>query len=36
MPSGYRPNVGVVLIDRRGLVFGGQRSDQSAPAWQMP
>jgi putative (di)nucleoside polyphosphate hydrolase len=36
VPPGYRPNVGVVLIDCRGLVFGGQRSDQPEPAWQMP
>jgi putative (di)nucleoside polyphosphate hydrolase len=35
----YRPCVGVVLIDARGLVFAGQRVDSppgAAPAWQMP
>lgn len=32
----YRPCVGVMLINRDGLVFGGQRIDTAAPAWQMP
>jgi putative (di)nucleoside polyphosphate hydrolase len=35
----YRPCVGVVLIDARGMVFAGQRIDSPAgasPAWQMP
>jgi putative (di)nucleoside polyphosphate hydrolase len=35
----YRPCVGVVLIDARGMVFAGQRIDSppgAAPAWQMP
>lgn len=32
----YRPCVGVVLIDARGLVFAGQRIDSPASAWQMP
>ena len=32
----YRPCVGVVLIDARGLVFAGQRIDSPSPAWQMP
>jgi putative (di)nucleoside polyphosphate hydrolase len=32
----YRPCVGVVLIDARGLVFAGQRLDSPSPAWQMP
>ncbi|RYI21220.1 MAG: RNA pyrophosphohydrolase [Acetobacteraceae bacterium] len=35
----YRPCVGVVLIDARGLVFADQRIDSppgAAPAWQMP
>jgi putative (di)nucleoside polyphosphate hydrolase len=32
----YRPCVGVVLIDRRGLIFAGQRLDNPSPAWQMP
>ena len=29
----YRPCVGVVLIDARGLVFAGQRLDSPSPAW---
>jgi putative (di)nucleoside polyphosphate hydrolase len=32
----YRPCVGVMLIDARGLVFAGQRIDSPTPAWQMP
>lgn len=32
----YRPCVGVVLIDARGLIFAGQRIDNPTPAWQMP
>jgi len=32
----YRPCVGIVLIDARGLVFAGQRLDNPSPAWQMP
>ncbi len=32
----YRPCVGIVLIDARGLIFAGQRIDNPAPAWQMP
>lgn len=32
----YRPCVGVVLINREGLVFAGQRIDSKIPAWQMP
>ena len=32
----YRPCVGVMLINREGLVFAGQRIDNPAPAWQMP
>jgi putative (di)nucleoside polyphosphate hydrolase len=32
----YRPCVGVMLIDARGLVFVGQRIDSLIPAWQMP
>lgn len=32
----YRPCVGVMLINRAGLIFGGQRIDTDAPAWQMP
>ena len=32
----YRPCVGVMLIDRRGMIFAGRRKDSDAPAWQMP
>jgi putative (di)nucleoside polyphosphate hydrolase len=32
----YRPCVGVMLIDARGLIFAGQRIDSPVPAWQMP
>jgi putative (di)nucleoside polyphosphate hydrolase len=32
----YRPCVGVMLIDQRGLIFAGQRIDSASPAWQMP
>lgn len=36
----YRPNVGVVLANRDGLIFTGQRIDFRGPthdaAWQMP
>ena len=32
----YRPCVGVVLINRAGQVFAGQRADMDVPAWQMP
>jgi len=32
----YRPCVGVMLANRRGQVFVGQRIDNDAPAWQMP
>jgi putative (di)nucleoside polyphosphate hydrolase len=35
-PAGYRRNAGVVVVNRAGLVFAGQRADLSAPAWQMP
>ena len=37
-PSGlpYRPCAGVVLVNREGLVFAGQRIDNPGPAWQMP
>lgn len=34
-PEGYRPCVGIVLINRDGLVFTGQRYD-TPDAWQMP
>ncbi|MGF1553141.1 MAG: RNA pyrophosphohydrolase [Paracoccaceae bacterium] len=32
----YRPCVGIVLLNRRGHIFAGQRVDGSANAWQMP
>lgn len=35
-PPGYRPCVGLLLLDRRHRIFVGQRADLSFPAWQMP
>jgi putative (di)nucleoside polyphosphate hydrolase len=32
----YRPCVGVMLMNRAGDVFVGQRRDSDVPAWQMP
>lgn len=32
----YRQGVGVMLMNRDGLVFVGQRRDSDTPAWQMP
>jgi putative (di)nucleoside polyphosphate hydrolase len=32
----YRPCVGVVLVNRDGLVFAGRRHDTAGDAWQMP
>ncbi|WP_028031428.1 RNA pyrophosphohydrolase [Gemmobacter nectariphilus] len=32
----YRPCVGVMLVNRDGLIFAGQRLDSESPAWQMP
>ncbi len=32
----YRPCVGVVLVNRAGKVFAGQRIDSETAAWQMP
>ena len=32
----YRRNVGIMLIDKRGYVFVGQRRDNHSDAWQMP
>ena len=32
----YRPCVGVMLLDARGLIFAGQRIDNPGTAWQMP
>ena len=38
MPSDlpYRPCVGIMLFNRDGKVFVGQRLDQTVEAWQMP
>lgn len=32
----YRPCVGVMLVNREGRIFAGQRLDSDSPAWQMP
>ena len=32
----YRPGVGVMLLNREGRVFVGQRVDSTLEAWQMP
>ncbi len=32
----YRPAVGVMLVNREGKVFVGQRIDSTLEAWQMP
>lgn len=32
----YRPCVGVMLINKDGMIFAGQRLDSTVPAWQMP
>ena len=32
----YRLGVGIVLVNRMGQVFAGQRIDSDQPAWQMP
>jgi putative (di)nucleoside polyphosphate hydrolase len=32
----YRKGVGIVLVNRQGLVFAGRRLDASLEAWQMP
>lgn len=34
--AGYRPCVGVMLVNRDGLVFVGQRIGLTEDAWQMP
>jgi putative (di)nucleoside polyphosphate hydrolase len=34
--AGYRPAVGVMLINAEGKVWVGQRLDNSLDAWQMP
>ena len=33
---GYRPCVGVMLVNGAGGIFVGQRIDSPEPAWQMP
>lgn len=35
-PPGYRKGVGIVLLNRDGLVFVAQRIDTPGEAWQMP
>jgi putative (di)nucleoside polyphosphate hydrolase len=32
----YRRNVGVMLVNKQGHAFVGQRLDSDVPAWQMP
>ena len=32
----YRPAVGVMLLNRQGLIFVGKRIDQTVEGWQMP
>jgi putative (di)nucleoside polyphosphate hydrolase len=32
----YRPCVGVMLLNRDGMIFAGQRVDNPGDAWQMP
>ncbi len=34
--EGYRPGVGIMLLDRQGLVFVGRRIDTPGENWQMP
>ncbi|HEX4112798.1 MAG TPA: RNA pyrophosphohydrolase [Stellaceae bacterium] len=36
MTDAYRRGVGIMLLDRAGLVFVGRRIDQKQEAWQMP
>lgn len=35
-PALYRPCAGLMLVNRDGLIFVGQRTDSTADAWQMP
>jgi putative (di)nucleoside polyphosphate hydrolase len=35
-PTGYRSGVGIVLMNRQGLIFAGHRKDGRIPPWQMP
>jgi putative (di)nucleoside polyphosphate hydrolase len=32
----YRPNVGIMLISDKKLIFAGKRLDQTVEGWQMP
>jgi putative (di)nucleoside polyphosphate hydrolase len=34
--SGYRRNVGIMLINPSGMIFVGRRIDMPSDAWQMP
>ena len=34
--DGYRPGVGIMLLNNRGNIFVGQRIDVNEEAWQMP
>ena len=34
--KGYRPNVGIMLVNTQNKVFVGQRLDRFTNAWQMP
>ena len=34
--SAYRPSVGIMLFNRKGLVFVARRIDTPGDAWQMP
>ncbi len=36
MPDNYRPNVGIMLINKSGKVFMAARKDVVEDAWQMP
>jgi len=35
-PTGYRSGVGIVLLNKHGMVFTGHRHDGRRPPWQMP
>ena len=35
-PRDYRKGVGIMLLNREGKVFVGQRLDKTSEAWQMP
>jgi putative (di)nucleoside polyphosphate hydrolase len=35
-PAGYRPCVGILLLDRQGRIFIGERRGPALDAWQMP